>query len=48
MESKGLVIHSPRSLFYCETLACYPRAIYPLDFSEQRHAGGLVCSIGFG
>jgi hypothetical protein len=29
----------PQGLFYGETLACYPRAVYFLDFSGQRHAG---------
>jgi hypothetical protein len=47
MEIKGLAIHSHWSLFYGEILACYPYAVYPLDFSGQLHASGLVCSIGF-
>jgi hypothetical protein len=48
MESKGLVMHSPRCPFYSETLACYPRVVYLLDFFWTRQAGGLVCSIVFG
>jgi hypothetical protein len=42
MESKGLATHSPRSPFYDEILACYPHAVYPLDFSRPRHVDGLV------
>jgi hypothetical protein len=48
MESKGFLMHSLRSLIYGETLARYTRAVYPLDFSRRRHAGGLVCFIVFG
>jgi hypothetical protein len=29
MRSKGLPMHSPRSLVYGETLANYTRAVYP-------------------
>jgi hypothetical protein len=43
MKSKFLAMHSPRNPFYSETLACCPRAVYPLDFFGQRHTGGLVC-----
>jgi hypothetical protein len=32
MESKGLPMHSPRSLVYNETLASSTRAVYPLDY----------------
>jgi hypothetical protein len=46
--SKGFAMHSPRSPIYSETLARYTHAVYPLDFSEWRHAGGLVCFFGFG
>jgi hypothetical protein len=46
MEIKGLAMHSPRSPFYGETLACCPHVVYPIDFSKQRHANGLV--FGFG
>jgi hypothetical protein len=33
MGSKGLPMHSPRRLFYGETLSRCTRAVYPLDFS---------------
>jgi hypothetical protein len=48
MGSKGFAMHRPQSPIYGETIARYTRAVYPLDFSERRHAGGLVCSFVFG
>jgi hypothetical protein len=48
MERKVLAMQSPRSPFYGKILACCPHAVYPLDFSGQRHTNGLVCSFGFG
>jgi hypothetical protein len=47
MVSKGFAMHSPRIPIYGETLARCTRAVYPLDFSERRHAGGLVCFFAF-
>jgi hypothetical protein len=48
MGSKGFAMHIPRSLIYGETLARCTRAVYPLDFSGRRQAGGILCSFGFG
>jgi hypothetical protein len=48
MGSKGFAKHSPRSQINGETIAHYTHAIYPLDFSGRRHAGGLVYFVGFG
>jgi hypothetical protein len=40
-------MHSPQSPIYAETLAHCTHAVYPLDFFERRHAGGLVCLFAF-
>jgi hypothetical protein len=48
MGSKCFAMHSPRSPLYGKTLARCTCAVYPLDFSERRYAGGLVCFFGFG
>jgi hypothetical protein len=42
MGNKGFAMHSPRSPIYGETLARCAHAVYPLDFSGRRHAGGLA------
>jgi hypothetical protein len=48
MQTKGLAMHTPQSLVYGETLARGLCAIYPLDFSGGRQAGGLVYSFDIG
>jgi hypothetical protein len=48
MGNKRFSMHSTQSPIYGETLARCTRAVYPLDFSGRRHAGGLVCFFGFG
>jgi hypothetical protein len=48
MGSKGFAMHMQQSSMYNETLAHCTRAVYPLDISGRRHAGGLVCFCGFG
>jgi hypothetical protein len=47
MGSKAFAMHSPRSPIYGETPARCTRTVYPLDFSERQHAGGIVCLFAF-
>jgi hypothetical protein len=38
-------MHSPRSLFYYETLGCYPRMFYPLISSDSGTLVGYCVSL---